>query len=341
MKHARRNNPQSGQNYSIAMEKSAILKSPLPSSFFSELTRIKRSSKPLIVLSIFLSQFSYPEPVFKIPQTKTPTETAIKLFINSLHSSIYYDTLNLISYLDFRIGIGLNLMRSDYFLLYEIFHNNPNLIQATMQVILTSQNPLTFLSIWIQLPEFVYYPFNYPLNQTFKEDVKLLSYLFSYISKKKLPIHESLYFNFKRLQQISKKDIAINKDSTVKFIRPLNDDSDDKPKLSLQMSSSQILLNERLKGSPFSIRLVNQSDFEEQLPQSKFSIMNPANSSFYLDASIERQVLKSPKFVIDTFENEVMILAQKRQTYIDIFLFVISVFTLIGSIVLFWQRKKS
>lgn len=308
-------------------------------SLLNEIIRIKRSSNPLIILSLFLSKYSTQTNCF-YPSGKTNTfDKVLSIFLYGINQSIFTETMQFISFLDFQLSIGNQLTNSDYYLLYKIFSMYPNVLKSSIPFVISSQHPIEFFSIFVLNKHFDQQVFHYQLKQTFKEDPALLNRILNYISENKCPINQSLYNNFSRVISPRTLERTLSNNEIIPILEPYKYNQEFKQNKTLSISNALIFDKDTEDSNDAqSIHLTNSQSYIKSNINNQLKKTKPDGSSFYLDAKPSSKDALTKSCKVDKNENKSVSITPRKSPNKDIIIFILVFIILAMLVFMFWNQ---
>lgn len=319
---------------------SIVFKDEEMPSFLREIIRIKHSNNPLIILSLFLSQYSTPTNCFYPSGKITTFDKSINIFLSGIKESIFSETMHYISFLDFQLSIGNDqLKNSDYYLLHKIFFMYPNVLQSSIPFIISSQHPLIFFSICVLNPHFDQQVFQYQLKQTFKEDPAILNRILKYISGHKYPINQTLYNNFSRVISTKSLEEALSNTEIIPILEPYKYNQESEKITNLSISNVQNFdRNTNISKDIQSLHLLNSQSYIRTNLNNQLKRTRPEGNSFYVDGTPSSKDVFTKSCKVDKNENKSVTIVPQKFPNKDIIIFILIFIILAMLVFIFWKH---
>lgn len=317
---------------------STVFKEEGFSSLLHEIVRIKRSKNPIMILSLFLAQYSTPAKCFSPPNKENKFDKSISIFLMGIKQSIFSEAMQYISFLDFQLSLGNQLKNSDYYLLYKIFSIYPDVLKSSIHIVISSQHPIEFFSIFILNPYFNQRVFHYQFKQTFTEDPEVLKRIFNYISEHKCPINQSLLNNLSRVIPMKLLEKSLKDNEIIPILEPYKYNKEPKQVKSLLISESLIFDRDtNISKDTQSVHLTNSQSFIRSNLNNRLKRTRPDGNSFYIDGNPSSKDVFTKSCKVDKNENKSVTIVPKKALNKDIIIFILVFVVLALAVLLFWK----
>lgn len=307
-------------------------------SFLHEILRIKRSKNPITVLSLYLSQYSTPTNCFYPSKEINMFDKSINIFLLQMKPNILSETIQFISFLDFQLSIGYQLKNSDYYLLYRIFSIYPDVFKSMVPIVISSQHPIEFFSIFVLNPHFDQCVFQYQLKQTYTEDSDLMNRILKYISEHKCPVHQTLYNNFSRIIPTKTLETILKNNDIIATQEPCKYNKEVKSYKSLAISNSLAFdKDDDISEDIRSVQILEKQSYIRTNQVIQLRRIRPEGNSFYVDGKAPSGKVSTRSCKIDNDNDSSFTIIPKKSLSKDIIVFTIFLIILCISAYIFWK----
>ncbi|OHS93803.1 hypothetical protein TRFO_02316 [Tritrichomonas foetus] len=314
------------------------------SLFFHEFRRIKKSNRPINILSVILSQISKPISHFSPPTEEIKNSIlhrSICLLISILQPRIFREVINYIEFLDFQLSIGLKLKYSDYLILYYIFTVHRYIVPNTIPVIIASNHPAELLSALLTHVD----PniFAQPLRLTFHEDKETLQCILDFVVQQKCSINRILFDNFSRLFPVEFLEKALKNNDIIELEEPIMMTQNDVKDSDLLKISQPIAIDyekEYKEECRKCLSDVTQLYYTNDIQTSRFRKTRPQGNNFFVDLKMSQACSISLTDRCSIQQNNIASVSPTKHINTDLIVFSVVCLILGLLVCVFWYHTS-